>query len=276
MSFYYVWAILFGALLSLALVFLLFIYGQNIKKRFYNLLYRNFYFLREYYIEYWALSAAVIVFFVVYFSFYSVIYALLAVIACLFLLYLILNALNQYIQKKIVADIPFFLRLLAAALQSGLSMQSAITEIVQSWQGPLRKELSLLLRELQVGVSLAQALQNLRQRLPAEGIEMMTLSLEVAIQSGGSVAPLLHKIADNINQKVELEHKISALSMQGKLQAYVLTAVPYLLLVVLYWLDKDWVKPFKETLLGHLVLGFCVLMSGAGFYLINKMVKIKV
>lgn len=260
MSFYYVWAILFGALLSLALVFLLFIYGQNIKKRFYNLLYRNFYFLREYYIEYWALSAAVIVFFVVYFSFYSVIYALLAVIACLFLLYLILNALNQYIQKKIVADIPFFLRLLAAALQSGLSMQSAITEIVQSWQGPLRKELSLLLRELQVGVSLAQALQNLRQRLPAEGIEMMTLSLEVAIQSGGSVAPLLHKIADNINQKVELEHKISALSMQGKLQAYVLTAVPYLLLVVLYWLDKDWVKPFKETLLGHLVLGFCVLM----------------
>lgn len=272
---YFIWAILSGMALSAFFIGLLFFLGGSFKSRVYSLLYDNFYFLRDYHIEYWVLSTGVIVFLLGYAVLNSVIYSGLLLFLSLFLVYTILKKLNFYVHQKIVAEIPFFLRLLSASLQSGLSIQSALQEIISQWKGPLKKELGLLLRELQVGVSLVEALAHLRTRVPIAAIQMMSLALEVSLRSGGSVAPLLDEIAENIQLRIELQHKISALSLQGKLQAYVLTAIPYILLVVLYWLDESWVEPFKSSLVGNLVFSLCIVMSIVGFLVIQKMVTIR-
>src|SRR5690625_654975 len=273
---YFLWAILSGAFFSLFLIGGLFFFGANLKHRIYGLLHANFYFLRDYHIEYWAPIVGVTVFLSGYMLLESLVYAGIAFILFLLFFYGLLRQLNLHLHRQIIAEIPFFLRLLGAALQSGLSVQSALQQIISEWQGPLRKELSLLLRELQVGVPLIKALGNLRGRMPVPAVNMMTLALEVSLRSGGTVAPLLDEIAENIQQRIELQNKISALSLQGKLQAYVLTIVPYLLLAALYWLDKSWVLPFKESLIGNLVFSFCLLMSVVGFFIIQRMVNIRI
>jgi len=254
----------------------LFFFGTGLKDSLYKILYANFYFLRDYYIEYWVISAGVAVFLCGYVVLSSLVYAAVLLVLFLFFVYVFLKQFNLFLHKKIVSEIPFFLRLLGASLQSGLSVQSALQEIIQQWKGPLGKELSLLLRELQIGISLVDALARFRERVPVPAVHMMTLALEVSLRSGGSVAPLLNEIAENIQQRIELQNKISALSLQGKLQAYVLTAVPYLLLVVLYWLDESWVMPFKQSLIGNVVFSLCVLMSVIGFVIIQRMVNIRI
>lgn len=265
------------AVVSFSICFLvfLFIYGQSIKGYFYQTLDKNFYFLRNYHIEYYLVLSSLIVFFIIYLSFFSILYAFASVAVYMVFFYFVLKVINDHINKKIEKDIPLFLRLLAAGLQSGLSIAAALQETVGNWQGPLKREMGLLLRELQFGGSLTQGLRHLRERLPIAGVVMMSLSLEVALTSGGSVAPLLNAIADTINQKVELQQKINTLTFQGKLQAMLLTIIPYFLLLVLYWLDSSWLAPFFETWIGNLVLVFCVLMSAVGFMVINKMTKIK-
>lgn len=256
--------------------FLLHIYGQSLKSLFYDLLQRNFYFLREYNIEYWLMYLSVFLFFLWYLLIANIIYAAGLTLAILFIFYLLLNFINSRIEQKLEREIPSFLRLLAASLQAGQSMQIALRDTVQGCQGPLKKELNYVLRELQVGLSLNEALKNLRSRMPTPSVNMMTLSLEVAFKSGASIADLLHELAESINQELELQYKIQALSLQGRLQAYVLTAVPYILLMVLYWVDKSWIIPFTQTVLGNMVLGFCFVMSAVGFYIIRKLVNIKV
>ncbi|HLR29672.1 MAG TPA: type II secretion system F family protein [Paenalcaligenes sp.] len=273
---YFLWAILSGIFFSLFLIGGLFFFGASLKHRIYGLLHANFYFLRDYHIEYWAPITGVAVFLSGYILLNSLVYSGLVLFLFLLFVYALLKQLNFHLHRKIISEIPFFLRLLGAALQSGLSVQSALQETISDWQGPLRKELSLLLRELQVGVSLLNALENFRGRMPVPAVNMMTLALEVSLRSGGTVAPLLEEIAENIQQRIELQNKISALALQGKLQAHVLTIVPYLLLAALYWLDKSWVLPFKESLIGNVVLSLCLLMSVIGFFVIQKMVDIRI
>lgn len=272
---YFFWAILSGTFFALFVISGLFIFGTTIKHRLYGLLYANFYFLRDYHIEYWAPGIGVAVFLGAYTLLGTLIYSSVALFLFLFFMYVLLKKINLYLHQKIIAEIPFFLRLLGAALRSGLSVQSALQEIIHQWQGPLRKELSLLLRELQVGVPLVNALANFRQRMPVPAVNMMTMALEVSLRSGGAVAPLLDELAENIQHRIELQHKISALSLQGKMQAYVLTVVPYLLMAVLYWLDESWVMPFKESLIGNIIFSLCLLMSVVGFFIIQKMVNIR-
>lgn len=256
--------------------FLLHRYGQELKSKLYGFLDRNFYFLRDYHIEYWLINISVVIFFIAYYITQKVIYAVLLNTLSLICFYFLLEFINNYIERKIEQEIPSFLRLLAASLQAGQSLHSALKDTIQSCQGPLKKEMNFVLRELQVGLSLQQALTHLRQRMPTPSVNMMTLSLEVAFNSGASIAELLHELASSIQQKIELQYKIQALSLQGRLQAYVLTAVPYVLLALLYWVDASWIMPFTQTLAGNIVLAFCVLMSITGFYFIKKIVDIKI
>lgn len=276
MVFIYLTTIIFALILSALMFFLLHLYGQSLKSLFYDLLQRNFYFLREYNIDYWLMYVAVLLLFLSYVLINNILYAAGLTLALLFIFYLLLNIINGRMEKKLEREIPSFLRLLAASLQAGQSMQTALRDTVQGCQGPLKKEMNYLLRELQVGLSLNEALKNLRRRMPTRSMNMMTLSLEVAFKSGASIADLLNELADSINQELELHYKIQALSLQGRLQAYVLTAVPYVLLLVLYWVDEGWIIPFTQTLLGNLVLGFCFVMSAVGFYIIRKLVNIRI
>src|SRR5690625_339782 len=276
MFFIYLTTLFCALVLSALLFFVLHVYGHSLKKRLYDTLHKNFYFLRDYHIEYWFIYFFLFVFFISYFVFEVIVYAVLFTLLSLVFLYFLLNTINSYIERKIEREIPSFLRLLAASLQAGQSLQSALKDTVQSIQGPLKKEMSYVLRELQIGLSFNEALSNLRTRMPSPSISMMAISLQVASQSGASIADLLHELASSINQKIELHYKVQALSLQGRLQAYVLTAVPYIMLAVLYWVGESWITPFNGTLLGNADLGFCLLMSVVGFYFIKIMVNINV
>src|SRR5699024_9926140 len=161
---YFLWAILSGIFFSLFLIGGLFYFGASLKHGIYGLLHANFYFFRGYHIEYWAPITGVAVFLSGYILLNSLVYSGLVLFLFLLFVYALLKQLNFHLHRKIISEIPFFLRLLGAALQSGLSVQSALQETISDWQGPLRKELSLLLRELQVGVSLLNALENFRGR----------------------------------------------------------------------------------------------------------------
>src|SRR5690625_2428667 len=263
-------------LLSTAIIYFLLNYSKFFKSFFYQILYDRFYFIKDYNIEYWFLITVNLIFFISYYIFNKLFFSLIFISLFFILFYVFLNYLQEQVIKKIENDIPLFLKLLAASLSSGYSIQAALKENIYHWQGPLQKEMGLLLHELQVGHSLNEALANLRQRLPSEGIKIMALTLEVALHSGGSVAGLLDQLADNLNKKIDLEQKIDALSFQGKIQAYVLTLIPYVLLFILYWLYPNWIAPFFESMLGNLVLLFCITMSFIGFYFINKIINIKI
>src|SRR5699024_12049210 len=105
---YFLWAILSGAFFSLFLIGGLFFFGSNLKHTIYDLLHANFYFLRDYHIEYWAPIVGVTVFLSGYMLLESLVYAGIALILFLLFFYVLLRLLILFLHRQIIAEFLFF------------------------------------------------------------------------------------------------------------------------------------------------------------------------
>ena len=152
---------------------------------------------------------------------------------------LLIKRANEIRLKRFNDQLPESCMLLAGALKSGMSILDAVQMLSRTSKAPLSQELSLLLREFRVGVPLDKALVSLRNRLQTEGCTMFTSALIISLRSGGSVANLLEQVSSNIRDRLILSRKMKALTLQGRMQAWVLGLMPCVLWIVLAIIDPD-------------------------------------
>ena len=152
---------------------------------------------------------------------------------------LLIKRANEIRLERFNDQLPESCMLLAGALKSGMSILDAVQMLSRTSKAPLSQELSLLLREFRVGVPLDKALVSLRNRLQTEGCTMFTSALIISLRSGGSVANLLEQVSSNIRDRLILSRKMKALTLQGRMQAWVLGLMPCVLWIVLAIIDPD-------------------------------------
>lgn len=174
------------------------------------------------------------------------------------------------------AQWPDALTAIAGALRSGASIGIALKNVAQDAPSPMSQELSLVLREHRMGLPLNQALSELNRRMPTESVELVTALLAVGNASGGSLADLLERLSTNLRARQHVTGKISVLTAQGKMQAWVMGALPLLLLAALSQIDPLSVELmfFSET--GQLMLGIVMLLEGLGVFWLRRILTIEV
>jgi len=98
----------------------------------------------------------------------------------------------------------------------------------------------------------------------------------IARQLGGNMAEMFDTIAATIRERFRLEGKIKALTSQGKLQGWVVAAMPLALGLVLNWMRPDLMQPMFEHWFGYVLVGLIALMEFLGVLIIRKIVNIDV
>ncbi len=173
-------------------------------------------------------------------------------------------------------QLPDLLAALAAALRAGSGVQAALRHIVLQAPAPLAQEFGLMLREQRMGVSFEQALASLHGRVPTEGTGLVVSSLKIAVHSGGNLAETLERIAGTLRARLHLLAKVHALTSQGRLQAWVMSCLPFALMLVLERLDPDSMAYLWNTPAGWAVLGVVVGLELTGALFIRRIVGIDV
>lgn len=199
-----------------------------------------------------------------------------AATALLILPRLILARARRARLDRLDAQLPDALTALGASLRSGASLGGGLQTLLQDAQAPLVQEFGLVLREQRMGVPLSDALGNLYRRMPSESIQMVVLVLRVAGATGGSVAGLLERLSETLRARQHLEMKMDMLTSQGKLQAWVIGGLPWVLLLALTQVD-----PYSAGLLlgsgqGHAVLAAVVTLELIGALMMRRILRITV
>jgi len=178
--------------------------------------------------------------------------------------------------KAINHSLPDALSHIAATMRAGATLAVALQGLVDEDTGPLGQELSLLLREHRVGVRLDEALENLAERVQSEEMDLMVSAILIAQDVGGNLAQILQGLSSTIRLKLEMEGKISALTSQGLLQGYVVSALPFGLLGVLCVIEPEATLPIFSTVLGWLFLAVMLVLQVSGVLMIRKIVSIRI
>jgi tight adherence protein C len=133
----------------------------------------------------------------------------------------------------IAIELPDVLDLLRVALEAGLSPTRALQEVGRRHRGVLAAELSRAAARTGVGVSRADALQQLSRRAPCEGVAALVTVLDRADRLGAPPAEALAALATDARQARGRARAEAAARAAPKIQLVVaLLLVPSVMLLV--------------------------------------------
>ncbi len=165
---------------------------------------------------------------------------------------------------------------MANAFKAGLSFSQAMQNIAEEGVPPLSLEFELALKEIKLGVPIEEALINMAKRVHSEDLDLVVISTNIARQMGGNMSEMYDTISVTIRERFRLQGKINSLVSQGKLQGFVVGAMPLLLGMVLNKMRPDLMEPMMESWFGvFLVIGI-VILEFLGALMIRKIISIDV
>lgn len=161
------------------------------------------------------------------------------------------------------------------SLRAGYSFQQAMDVVGKETQGPLGKEYRRTLREINLGVTTEQALQNLINRVKNEDLELMISSVLIQRSIGGNLAEMFDKIADTIRQRIRMKGEVKVLTAQARVSSWIIGLMPIALIVIISMINPSFLSFFFETTLGMILLACAAVSEIIGFMLIRKITNIE-
>ncbi len=178
--------------------------------------------------------------------------------------------------KKYQLQMVDALNLLANGIRAGLTMPQAIGMVVDELPAPVSQEFNLVLQQAKIGVPLDEALENLKKRVYTEDNEMFVTSVNILRETGGNLAEVFDTITLVIRERVRLQLKIETYVASGKMQAYIIGAMPFAMIVLFGSGDPEYFPMLFGTFLGIVALIVICGMVALGMFVILKIIDIKV
>jgi tight adherence protein B len=178
--------------------------------------------------------------------------------------------------KKFNVQLVDALQAMANAFKAGLTFPQAIEHVAREAQPPLAQEFGLFVKEVKLGVPLEEALINMGRRVGSDDLELVVVATNIARQLGGNMAEMFETISTVIRERFRLEGKIDALTAQGKLQGWVVAAMPAILGLVLNYMRPDLMQPMMDHWFGYILVTAIAIMEVLGVIIIRRIVNIDI
>ena len=179
-------------------------------------------------------------------------------------------------KKKYQMQMVDALNLMANGLRAGLTVPQSIGMVVDELPPPVSQEFNLVLQQAKIGVPLDEALENLKKRVYTEDNEMFVTSVNILRETGGNLAETFDTIVSVIRERVRLQLKIDTYIASGKIQAYIIAAMPFAMIVMFGSGDPEYFPLLFGTILGLIAMVVICGMVALGMWVIMKIINIKV
>lgn len=176
--------------------------------------------------------------------------------------------------EKFKSQLPEGLDLIARALKAGHAFTTGLQLAADEFDDPLGPEFDETLDEVNFGVSVADALKSLADRIDCPDLKYFVVSVIVQRETGGNLAEIIESLAHLIRERFKLQGKVRILSAEGRLSAIILMALPFLIILGLRIVNPEYINIlFEEGRKMAIVAGILMIL---GVIAIKRMIKIKV
>ena len=165
---------------------------------------------------------------------------------------------------------------LANGMRAGLNLVQSMKLIEQNAQPPISQEFGLMLREFEHGSSVDEVMRRASARIKLHHYRLLFAALETARVRGGNLPQTLDRLGEALREIVRLEEKVRALTAQNKMSAYMMGAMPLVIIGIYYMIEQNWVEVLLNDEYGMLLLAVAVLFWVGGFLWIRKIVTFEI
>jgi tight adherence protein B len=172
-------------------------------------------------------------------------------------------------------QLPDLLITIAASLKAGHSFRHAIQAVVDEGAEPTARELRRVLTETRLGRPMDEALAEMGERIGSKNLSFVLNAVTIQRQIGGSLAGLFDVVAETVRQRQQFARKIRSLTATGRMSAYVLAGLPFLVSALISLISPTYMSPLWHSSTGHMLVGMALVMLGIGSVVLKKIVSFK-
>ncbi|MGA8942361.1 MAG: type II secretion system F family protein [Thermoactinomyces sp.] len=188
---------------------------------------------------------------------------------------MLINSRKFLYVRKIEAQLSEACRLLSSAARAGLSIPQGLELVEREMHGPIKEELGVVVKELQLGRNLETSLKEMLERVPSRDLQVFVNALIIQRRAGGDLAKVLSEMANTMEERKIIHKTIDATVAQSRYSAYLLPIVSLLVVFIMSKILDGFIE-FFSSIFGMIVLGIFIVLQIIGFILIKKIADIKV
>src|SRR5215831_4803811 len=176
--------------------------------------------------------------------------------------------------RQFDAQLPRAMELIANSMKAGQSVAQSLTSVVDNAAPPVSDEFALARREIELGASVESALNNMVSRIGSADLRLMVMVITIQRSIGGDLPAILTTLADTMRQREEMRAEISAATAQSRATALIITLLPIVAALLLYFIGRDYFLPMLTNPLGWFLLAVAGFLLFIGNLIIRRLTAI--
>ena len=166
--------------------------------------------------------------------------------------------------------------LLSNALKAGYSFAQAVDTVAKNASPPIADEFTRAVREMNLGGTIEESLGSMVKRIESDDLDLMVTAVAIHRTVGGNLAEILDNIAYTIRERIRIKGQIATLTASARSSGQLITGLPVILAVFMYFATPTYFKPMTESPVGWAILGAACFMIFLGNLVMGKVTAIEV
>ncbi len=170
------------------------------------------------------------------------------------------------------------LNLMVNGLRAGYSTMQAMEAVSKELPSPISDEFRRVVQEMQIGIPIETALDNLLRRIPSDDLDFVVTAINVQREVGGNLSEILDTISFTIRERVRIKGEVRTLTAQVRTSGTVLSFIPFGLTLILWFLNPEYLMSFNQAGTMCSIIVACVVIGlvGSGYFVMMRIADIEV
>ncbi|MCA1572786.1 MAG: type II secretion system F family protein [Chloroflexi bacterium] len=171
---------------------------------------------------------------------------------------------------------PEAIDLLGRAIRAGHAFSTGLQMVADESPEPIRGEFRRVFEEQKFGLAIDDSLLALADRVDLLDMRLFVTALMIQREVGGNLAEILDKIAYTIRERFTIQRQVRVYTAQGRFTGYLLAGLPLAVGFLIYLLNREYMSVLYTHSTGKLMMVVAATLQIIGFFIIRKIINIKI
>src|SRR6202163_2303132 len=165
---------------------------------------------------------------------------------------------------------------LARAVRAGHAFTTALEMITAEVAEPVSSEFRQLFEEQKFGMPVRDALINLTERMPLVDVKFFVTAVMLQRETGGNLAEILDNLSYVIRERFKIQRQVRVYTAQGRMTMMLLMGLPPIIIVTMQAMNPSFIQPLFDDPIGHILVVAGIVLQTLGYFVIRKIIQIRV
>jgi len=190
--------------------------------------------------------------------------------------HLIVGFIGWRRSEAFLGELPDAIDVIVRGIKAGLPVIDSIGAVGDEFPNPIGVEFRAIRDKVRIGASLNDALTDMARRIGKPEVSFLATSIAVQRETGGNLSVALENLSATLRERHQMKLKIKALSSEARASAYILGSMPFIMGVIIYLLNPNYIMPLFSDERGQMMIYGGLSSIALGIIVMARMIRFKI